>query len=439
LADVLFAKNIEKNSSGSVSRVEYDRRSAAQPTGASRVAARHRSPDRVRGKTIAGPRSTQIASAFASWKRATIRLARSSESSMRQVSAPQIWPSIVIGARRDAPRVVAKDVTPSVSFIGELGDGGFVVLETPGLANVTGRLVRRDAALEPLAVLPNVQGSAALSPNRRWLLAGGPCVQAEIASAVLVDVAQWRAVRTLPLRPPFVWVDDGTFIAQTPGSRTQVTDGRVATTRLVDPAIAAEASHLLDVQPGLVLLDRATLAARPLLPSSPLDREVACALSPDASVLFSATGFARTSAVRVPDGSLVFQHAASRVVAEGTVYALAYNAARSEIVTVGTGAEPVRVLDAATGAYRLRWDPLQPAVRAGLRAPHWLGAVSVHADGRVAIGSNIGVLLEIARDATRITACKAATRAIQALAYTQHSNALVIGGNERNLRVLPLD
>ncbi|HKP59215.1 MAG TPA: hypothetical protein VJV78_20975 [Polyangiales bacterium] len=359
---------------------------------------------------------------------------------MRQISAPQVWPSIIKGAQREAPRIVAKDVSPYVPFLAELGDGGFLALETSGLAAVPGRLVRRDAALEPVAVLPNLQTAAALSPNRRWLLAGGPCLEAEVAAAVLVDVAEWRAVRTLPLRPPFVWLDDQRFIAQTPRFRYETQNGcMVPTTRLVDPALVATAAHLLDIVPGLVLVDRTTLEARLLLPSESFRGEDACALSADGSILFSTTNFARTSAVRIEDGSLVFQHPASRLIFEGTVHALACNAARSEIVTVGTGADPVRVLDATTGAYKLRWDPLQPCVRAGLRAPKLLGALAVHADGRVAIGSNIGVLLEVAPDGQRITACKAATRAIQALAYARHSGALIIGGNERNLRVLPSD
>ena len=216
--------------------------------------------------------------------------------SMRQISAPQVWPSIVQGARREAPRIVAKDVSPSVTFVEELGDGDFLALESPGLADVSGRLVRRNAALEPLAVLPNLQTAAALSPNRRWLLAGGPCLEAEVASAVLVDVAEWRAVRTLPLRPPFAWLDDQRFIAQTPRFRYETKDGcLVPTTRLVDPALVATAGHLLDIVPGLVLVDRTTLDARLLLASESFRGEDACALSADGSILFSATNFARTS------------------------------------------------------------------------------------------------------------------------------------------------
>ncbi len=162
-------------------------------------------------------------------------------------------------------------------------------------------------------------------------------------------------------------------------------------------------------------------------------------LSANGSVLFSVTGFARTSAVRIDDGSLVFQCPPSRVVAEGTVYATAYNAARAEIITVGTGADPVRVLGATAGTDRLRWDPNQPIVRAGLRPPRWFGAIAVHTDGRVAIGSNTGLLLEMARDGTQTTACQVAPQAIQALAYAHDGSALLIGGNERGLRVLPLD
>jgi len=289
-------------------------------------------------------------------------------------------------------------------------------------------------------VLPNVQGKAALSPNRRWLLAGGPHVEGRIASAVIVDVAAWSVVRRLPLRPPFAWVDDETFVAQTPGFRVEMTSGRMEpTTRLVDGAVAAMAPHILDVDPGLVRVNRTTLAARCLLPSVPLDEEVACMLSANGSVLFSVTGFARTSAVRIDDATLIFQRSPSRVVAEGTVYAMAYNEARAEIITVGTGADPVRVLDAAAGTDRLCWDPNQSIVRAGLRPPRWFGAIGVHTDGRVAIGSNTGLLLEMARDGTQMTACQVAPRAIQALAYAHDGSALAIGGNERNLRVLPLD
>ena len=336
---------------------------------------------------------------------------------MRFLSAPAIWPSVALGTRRGAPRIVAKDTTPSVTGLVELGGGELAVLETPGLANLTGRLVRRNAAFDCLAVLPNVQGKAALSPNRRWLLAGGPYVEGRIGSAVIVDVTAWSVVRTLPLRPPFAWVDEETFVAQT----------------------LATAPRVLDVDPGLVLVSRTTLAARCLLPSLPVDEEVACLISGDGSVLFSVTGFARTSAVRVEDGTIVFQRPPSRVVAQGTVYAMAHNEARAEIITVGTGADPVRVLDATAGTDRLRLEPNQPIVRAGLRPPRWFGAVAVHADGRVAIGSNTGLLLEMSCDGTRMTAAQVAPQAIQALAYAEDGSALLIGGNEKSLRVLPLD
>src|SRR5262249_17852784 len=159
-----------------------------------------------------------------------------------------------------------------------------------------------------------------------WLLAGGPYLEGRISSALMVDVTAWSVVRTLPLRPPFAWVDDETFVAQAPRFRTELRNGRLEpTTRLVDDAVRAMSPRLLDVDPGLLLVDRTTLGARCLLPSSLLDDEVACALSADGSVLFSVTGFARTSAVRIGDGTLVFQRPPSRVVTEGTVYAMAHN------------------------------------------------------------------------------------------------------------------
>jgi hypothetical protein len=328
-----------------------------------------------------------------------------------------------------------------IRFALMLANGGeFLVLESPELANEVGRLVRRNAAFDRVAVLPDMQGRAALSPNRRWLLAGGFHLEGRIASAVLVDLPAWSIVRTLPLTPPFAWVDDETFVAQTPIFRTETRSGRMEpTTRLVDDAIAATAPHLLDVAPGLVLVNRTTLAARCLLAFRPLDEEVACALSADKSVLFSVTGFARTSAVRIADGTLVFQHPPSRNVVEGTVYDMAYNAARDEIITAGGGPDPVRIFDAMTGADRLRLNPNQPIVRGGLRPPRRFGAIAVHRDGRVAIGTDTGLLLEMASDGTRTTACQAAPREIQALAYTHDGSALVIGGNERALRILPLE
>ena len=114
-----------------------------------------------------------------------------------------------------AAALIAKDTVPYVAFLGALPSGDLLVIEAPGYAEPPGRLLRRDGqtfAVE--AELPGVNGPGVLSPSGRTLLAGGPLVEGEYASCVLVDLEAWQVVRALPLVCPFTWIDERRFAAQ---------------------------------------------------------------------------------------------------------------------------------------------------------------------------------------------------------------------------------
>ena len=328
--------------------------------------------------------------------------------------------------------IVARDTTPYVTWLGCSPEGDALVIEQPGLAEPPGRLLRRASGTwEILAELPGVNGPAALSPDGGTLLAEGPLWGGEPGSTVLVDLQAMRITHTLPLTGPYAWVDARRFVAQTLRFSAVRVGERYApgATRKGDPALIAAWPGLLSEGHGMAVVDLDTLTARPVLSGLLLDPERCCAISGDREVLYSATRYARISAVRLSDGGLLWQRPPVRTPAAGTVAALTLR--DGALVASGLGDVDLRVLDARGGAL-LHQEAL--GHRPGFPTFHELSCALVRADGRLVLASDQGALLTCARDGSW-TAVKVAGRAIQALVEGPDGR-LLVGGAERNLRLV---
>jgi hypothetical protein len=329
---------------------------------------------------------------------------------------------------RPTSTIVAKDTTPYVDSLVELPGGDVLVVETPGFAEPPGRLLRRDGtSWKVTGVLPGVNAHARLSPDRKHLVAAGPLFSGSEGSCVLIDLEAWRIVRTLPVMRPFVWIDDARFVAQSPRSNGE--------SREVDPALAAAEPSFLAPEHALVVVDLVAGSVRPILPCERFSDEESAVLAAD-RVVITATRYMRITAVGVDDGRVRSQRPPVRNIVDGGTYAIAAaGPSRPEVIAVGIGEHDVLRLDPATG-HELGKLALGRELRAlGLPVHNAFECVATRADGLLVIGSDQGVLVERWPDG-RWEAHKVAQRGIRALAFTRGGTQLVVGGAERNLRVV---
>jgi len=360
---------------------------------------------------------------------------------MKRVECTEVFPRFAPASPRAAPAIIAKDTLPFVEFLAFEPRGALLVIESPDLASVLGRLRRRSGPrFELEAELPGVIGPGALSPSGRWLLAGGERVGGQHACCQLIDLHSFQVVHTLPVMRPFVWVDDAHFIAQSPNWKLAFPDGNPvrSETRRVDPALAAAQPALVTPEPSMVRVSLATLTCEPLLPTLLLDEEVKAVLSPGRDVLYTATHYSRISAVRLSDARLLWQRPPSRLVTEGTVWDMALDPATNRLMTVGSGvSHDMLVLDAASGDELARHS-LETLARGVTKGPSTRGAtLGFRPDGLGAIVTNNGLVIELGKEG-RWSAYKAGSRAFRALAFSADGASLVIGGGEKNLRAVTL-
>ncbi|MCY0997466.1 hypothetical protein OWM54_09990 [Myxococcus sp. MISCRS1] len=360
---------------------------------------------------------------------------------MRMIDSVELHPQRAPAPPRAASTPIAKDTVPYVEFLAFEPHGSLLVIEAPNLASQLGRLVRRSGPrFDVEAELTGLRGPGARSPGGRWLLTGGALFSGQAACCQVIDLHTFQVVHTLPVMRPFVWVDDAHFIAQSPNWRTAVTEGGVtrAETRRVDPALAAALPALVTPEPSMVLVSLASLDCRPLLPSLLLDEETCAVLSSDKDILYTATSFSRVSAVSVSDGQVLWQRPPSRLVTEGTVYAMALDSSTNRLVTVGGGVEhDTLVLDARSGD-ELSRHSLEKLTRGMTPGPSTRGdAVHFREDGLGVIGTNNGLVIELGTDG-RWCAFKAGNRSHRAIAFSPDGASMILGGAEKNLRVVPL-
>ncbi|MFY1828365.1 hypothetical protein ACN47A_20745 [Myxococcus fulvus] len=360
---------------------------------------------------------------------------------MRLIDCVELLPKLAPAPPRAASTVLAKDTVPYVEFLAFEPRGAVLAIEAPNIASQLGRLVRRSGPrFEVEAELTGLRGPGALSPSGRWLLTGGALLSGRAASCQVIDLHTFQVARTLPLMRPFSWIDDEHFIAQSPNCESAFEGASIIRTekRRVDPTLAAAAPSLMKPAPSMVRVSSSTLDCQPLLPSLLLDEETCAALSPDGEVLYTATSYSRISAVRVSDGQLLWQRPPSRLVTEGTVHAMALDSSTNRLVTVGGGVDhDTLVLDARSGDEISRHS-LEQLTRGMTTGPSTRGdAVHFREDGLGFIGTNNGLVIEIGTDG-RWTAFKAGTRSHRAVAFSPDGASMILGGAEKNLRVVPL-
>jgi hypothetical protein len=342
------------------------------------------------------------------------------------------WPVSSLPHVDRRAKIVAKDTVDTVEFLAEIPtDRDLIVVESPPIANAMGRAVRRRRAnFEVLRTLARVRAPASLSPSGRWLLATGPLLEGIYASSVLVDVEAFEVVRVLPVSAPFAWVDDARFVAQTPSWVRSILDTTPPTKRLVDPEIAAKAPWLVTDRHGMVLVDLTAETATALLDSNWLDHERVAIVSPARDIMYSTTHFGRVSAVRLVDGKLLWQKAANRSFTEGNYDAMMHDRSRDHLMIAGDGKDDFVALaaDGTTVGAMTLCDRLGTFPR---RA--WTTFAS-RDDGRFVVANRGGVVVDFGPD--EWIAYLGARRGIAAATFVEGGTRLVVGGSERNLRVI---
>ena len=313
---------------------------------------------------------------------------------------------------RAAGRIVAKGTTPRVDGLLDLGDH-IAVAHHEGFADSPGGITVRQRS--DFAVVREAQGAFGpiVAIGEHWL-AQGPLHKGRPASTAVIEPTTLRQLALLPVCKPFAVLDRARFVAALPAS----------------PPLPG----------GLVEVDRERGTTQLVLEGR--HDEFSCAaLSPARDVLYAATAYGWVVAVRLADRKLLWERPPVKLVTEWAGYALALDPTGTWLALGGSG-DPcdLRVLRAATGELHAE-DNVCLKVRAARIAAERsvrIEALAFHPDGWLAAATNAGVLVEY-RSAERISAFRAATRPIYALAFLDGGETLLVGGSERHLRVWPVD
>lgn len=342
---------------------------------------------------------------------------------------------------RASATILAKGAPKNTTHIEFVADGSFVVAHHEGLAASLGGLTRRDARGAPLASRTGAFGPMDVSRSR-WL-AAGPLLEGEHAALCVLEAETLETVESFALARPFAWLSDTTLVAHTPPPNGTFAKKAYAYTRLpgfrADPSLLARTK--LPETTGLVAFDLATREARLLVEASPHDAFHHAAVSSDGSTLFAATRYRRVIAVRIADGAVLWELPAGRDSARFALLAFALSADQRQLVCAGSGSpHDCIALDAATGAVRA-----QHALRSALdgarlvrKRASTLDAIAFHPAGHFAVGTNVGAIIVVRCDG-RISAFKASSSPVRALAFSPDGRALVSGGNDESLRAWPFD
>jgi hypothetical protein len=339
--------------------------------------------------------------------------------------------------QRPSAKIVAKGSAKNTTDIVALSDGSYLVAHHEGFAASPGGLAHRNADGSIRASRTDAFGPihSARSP---WI-ASGPLYEGEHASLCTIDPEALDTRELLPLTRPFCWLSDTALLAHTPTPNGAFDKKTFAYTRLpgyrADPSLLSQCR--LPETPGLVQFDLVSREARLLIEASPHDGFRHAVLSADQRVLFAATSYGRVIAVRREDATVLWERPPVRNIAQLSLLAFALSPDGSKLVCAGSGApHDCLVLDAATGAVRHEYA-LRSAVdaaRVTSKQASSLRALAFHRDGHFAVGTSSGAIILARRDG-RISAFKAASCPVTALAFSRDGSELVSGGHEACLRV----
>lgn len=349
-------------------------------------------------------------------------------------------------SRGDEPRapgaIVAKDTTPTVGALLVAGEH-LVVAHREGLAASPGGItVRR---LHDFSVVRRSTGKAGpvVGFGESWL-GEGPLWQGRSASAQRLDPDTLECLERYPVCGPFAVRDRDRFVASTPARDVVLVAGGGVEPGafVVDPALASSSWVKLPMPGGLVELDVRGMTTELIVNAGPFDEFRHAAISPDRDVLYAATGFGRTVAVRLSDRKTLWERPPAKTVVEWSGYSLALDPTGAFLALGGISAHgpDLLVLDAHSGAIKAHARLCDMIERASVSTTRSSGvrALAFHPAGWLAAATNAGVLAEL-RDSGQVSAFRAATRSIEAIAFYDEGRSMVVGGAEPNLRTWPVD
>jgi WD40 repeat protein len=159
-------------------------------------------------------------------------------------------------------------------------------------------------------------------------------------------------------------------------------------------------------------------------------------------VLYAATDFGRTVAMRLADRSILWERPAVKTVMEWSGQALALDPTGNWLAVAGssqTGFDHL-VLEARTGRVeaQVRLCAMVNDGRVATTKTVRVQALAFHPTGWLAAATNAGVIVEL-RSSGDVSAFRGATHGIEALAFCDEGRTLLVGGAEPNLRLWPVD
>lgn len=307
---------------------------------------------------------------------------------------------------------------------------------------------------ESFALVDELEGvgpHAMLNKNGEKLLASGQLFHGYQSETSLVDITSMEKVATWPLRPPFALLPDGRFVATTPAHNPMRQDGTIelyTSPKLLEAYRQFEPD--ISQKDTLLVVDPITNAAERLLegkvPSLDEWKEPKhLALSEDGLWLYCATTTA-VFKIDVVNRTVVWTRILGRNDQQDvySIYAMSLNP-DSQMIAVG-GISSVRnsernmvVLRASDGesvlelplSSRLALSGLKNAGNTSIHALKW------HPAGWIAAATSSGVVAHIAPDG-KFRAYKGASKGIYGLTFIRKGTLLVVGGQEKQLRVWPL-
>lgn len=349
--------------------------------------------------------------------------------------------------KRDAqPRasgnIVAKDTKATVQSLVVAGDT-LVVSHHERLSRSPGGITVRQ--LEDFKVVRKTKGSAGpIVPFGDVWLTEGLLWRGRQASTHFLDPVTLECLARHPVCGPFVVRDEHRFVASTPSAGLAlVPGGGVEPSDFnVDPAIVRSSWVKLPARGGLVEIDTRKKKTELVVATKGFDDFRHAAISTDREVLYAATGFGRIVAVRLEDRAILWERPAAKTVMEWSGYALALDPDGNALAVGGASQSGFDhlVLDARTGCVeaQVRLCDMVNDARVATTKSVRVQALAFHPTGWLAAATNAGVLVEL-RASGEVSAFRAATRGIEALAFFDEGRALLVGGAEPNLRVWTVD
>jgi len=342
---------------------------------------------------------------------------------------------------REPGRIVAKGVARRVHAVVPLGGDRVAIAYHEGLASSPGGVIVLGRDFAALASATGAFGP--LEVGGSFWLASGPLWRGVRASARVLDPETLAVLDTLPLRPPFARTGARRILAHTPVRAAGEVGGVFGELDRyeVDPGEVQAGRIILPDRAGLVELDLDDRRIHVVVESEPFDPFTLLALSPDRATAYAASNNGRIAAIDLAARAIRWERRAPSYPAVFFLHAMAIDAAGARLAVAGSGRDiDLLVLDTASGETVRELEPCLLVDRAGVtRRPSLrVEALAYHPSGWLAIATSGGAIAELRADGS-LTAFRAASAGIDAIAFVDGGSALLIGGREPQLRLWPTD